>query len=252
VTSPDPINEAQRVRYLAEMRQGPIDDIVVFAEDHCGIDVTIDLFPAAFAGMLFVDLGRSFIFVNGADPPPRQRFTIAHELGHHLLGHGPRTDVGSFYDSSDQREIDANKFASELLLPYRDALEYWGGGARPPGEAEAVQKLAGLYGLSFTMVRYHLQNADIIGRRTADALAAVDRDWRRRAEIRRLVDVPVVDDTVEGAKGMLPRIPPRVELQGRRLDQTRFARNAFQQRTGVGNDVLDRLLPRTPMPADDL
>lgn len=50
----------------------------------------------------------------------RQRFTIAHELGHFVLGHG-----GAYRDSPnefslanhDPLEIAANRFAAELLMP---------------------------------------------------------------------------------------------------------------------------------------
>lgn len=46
----------------------------------------------------------------------RQRFTVAHELGHLMLGH---THKGSDYnpESKDVQEFEANCFASELLMP---------------------------------------------------------------------------------------------------------------------------------------
>jgi Zn-dependent peptidase ImmA (M78 family) len=59
----------------------------------------------------------------------RQRFTIAHELGHHFLDHLPDTahvhvDRGNviLYRSShrvdiDPQEVAANRFAAELLMP---------------------------------------------------------------------------------------------------------------------------------------
>lgn len=53
---------------------------------------------------------------NASQHPNRQRFTIAHEIGHLLLGH---THQGSDYesDSKEFKEIEANHFASELLMP---------------------------------------------------------------------------------------------------------------------------------------
>jgi len=65
------------------------------------------------------------IAVNKLQPPTRQRFTIAHEIGHAIL----HTDENALFmdDSSvhlrqsnvpvDAREIEANRFAAELLMP---------------------------------------------------------------------------------------------------------------------------------------
>lgn len=86
------------------------------------------------SGMAFIKDGIGIIGVNALHHPNRQRFTAAHELGHHVL-HAPeiqktvhvdkgfrvllRDDVSS--QGIDPLEIDANAFASELLMP-RDLL----------------------------------------------------------------------------------------------------------------------------------
>lgn len=63
--------------------------------------------------------GGYIILINSREPPKRQRFTCAHELGHILLGHvdelgkayrDPQTDDNPY-------ERDANIFASRLLAP---------------------------------------------------------------------------------------------------------------------------------------
>jgi hypothetical protein len=62
---------------------------------------------------------RSFVFIQAENYPTRQRFTIAHELGHHCLGHGTIVesykDVGRETDIPDEQQ--ANYFASALLMP---------------------------------------------------------------------------------------------------------------------------------------
>lgn len=57
------------------------------------------------------------IWVNAADAPVRQRFTIAHEIGHLMLHKtgtlfrdGPGVEI-------DGQEREANQFAAELLMP---------------------------------------------------------------------------------------------------------------------------------------
>jgi Zn-dependent peptidase ImmA (M78 family) len=67
------------------------------------------------------------IGVNSSNAKVRQRFTVAHELGHLLLHEGrdlimERLVRVNFRDSTsstatDQEEIEANRFAAELLMP---------------------------------------------------------------------------------------------------------------------------------------
>lgn len=59
----------------------------------------------------------------GIRPSGRERFTIAHEIGHYLLpGHGSDYFACTFRDitgsrKSEPKELEANRFAAELLLP---------------------------------------------------------------------------------------------------------------------------------------
>lgn len=60
------------------------------------------------------------------EPPVRQRFTVAHELGHfargHLKGNGMcfrDTRAQFFSRQADPREREANQFAARLLMPAR-------------------------------------------------------------------------------------------------------------------------------------
>jgi len=73
--------------------------------------------------------GSAVIGVNSMDAPNRQRFTIAHEIGHLLLHKdehlhvdeksiiGLRNEKSS--TATDEKEIEANQFAAELLMPLK-------------------------------------------------------------------------------------------------------------------------------------
>lgn len=81
------------------------------------------------SGFIFRQGEKATIGVNSANAPVRQRFTIAHELGHYLIhtrGAGEvhvdrlfeikfRDDLSSQGTDADERE--ANFFAAELLMP---------------------------------------------------------------------------------------------------------------------------------------
>lgn len=82
-----------------------------------------------FSGILVREGKKSILGVNVSHHPNRQRFTIAHEIGHFLLHEGDRVFVDRSYNVSlrsstsslgtDVEEIEANTFASLLLVPER-------------------------------------------------------------------------------------------------------------------------------------
>ena len=64
--------------------------------------------------------GKSIIYYNDKKPIHRARFTLAHEIGHILLGHlanGETLHRNTEYDVLDVREQQANVFARDLLMP---------------------------------------------------------------------------------------------------------------------------------------
>lgn len=95
-------------------------------------------FDGELAGMLIRGDDEIVIGVNSLHHINRQRFTIAHECGHLLLHKGKdvhidrsfrvnrRDEVSS--QAIDPEEIEANRFAAELLMPYQmvmnDLVEY--------------------------------------------------------------------------------------------------------------------------------
>jgi Zn-dependent peptidase ImmA (M78 family) len=75
------------------------------------------------------------IYINPSDNPQRQRFTIAHEIGHIVLHrntnhehHRPNddmTDTELNIYSDDIEEIEANRFAAMLLMPDLEFQQAW-------------------------------------------------------------------------------------------------------------------------------
>ncbi|MBA0192492.1 ImmA/IrrE family metallo-endopeptidase [Pectobacterium carotovorum] len=79
------------------------------------------------SGLAVIKNGEPRIYFDSNEYYNRQRFTIAHELGHHVLGH---TQDGEYHRDNvenystgirDYREVEANQFAAELLMP-EDAI----------------------------------------------------------------------------------------------------------------------------------
>lgn len=93
-----------------------------------GIQIDYTPLDDALSGMAFIKDGKKFVWVNSLHHPNRQRFTLSHEIGHHVL-HGEMLANGVHVDKGILRrdatsaegtaieEIEANNFASELLMP---------------------------------------------------------------------------------------------------------------------------------------
>lgn len=72
-------------------------------------------FAPAISAVLKPD--KMVIGVNQNHPPLRKRFSIAHELGHFLLGHDEKDFIDDKFDRPTPIEREANQFASFLLMP---------------------------------------------------------------------------------------------------------------------------------------
>jgi hypothetical protein len=90
-----------------------------------GLTVKAATLPPGISGEIRPDgthEGGFIIRVNRHDSAERQRFTVAHEIGHFLLH---RDEIGAgitddaLYRSSltDRREAEANRIAADLLMP---------------------------------------------------------------------------------------------------------------------------------------
>ena len=81
------------------------------------------------SGVLVIEDGKSRIGYNSFEPEVRQRFSIAHELGHHIL-HNLKKEDKLFVDNINfmfrrkgssnieiKQEREANSFAAAILMP---------------------------------------------------------------------------------------------------------------------------------------
>lgn len=97
-----------------------------------GAEIKKDHVDDKLSGFLLRDTTnrRAIIGVNASHPKNRQRFTIAHEIGHLLLHKGEQIHIdrmdGGYYvnsrnsessEGTNEEEKEANLFAAELLMP---------------------------------------------------------------------------------------------------------------------------------------
>ena len=114
----------------------PVDPFAI--ADRLGIDVLQRTLPEDTAGFIRkAEEGQVQAYLNNRDGMQRQRFTLAHELGHFYehRGAGALSFVESRNDLSssgmDRHEVYANNFAAELLMPASILRKWWAEGQSP-------------------------------------------------------------------------------------------------------------------------
>jgi len=95
-------------------------------------------------------VGTTQIVYNSRHPRTRSKFTIAHELGHILLGHNS-TSKSISLETRDPIEMAANEFAAELLVP-RQMLK------NEELHSSSLSELANKYRVSKEMMIWRLKS----------------------------------------------------------------------------------------------
>lgn len=134
-------------------------------------DIVLQYAPLAeeLSGMAYIKDGIAMIGVNALHHPNRQRFSAAHELAHHVL-HAPEISAAVHVDKgfrvlhrderaaqgTDALEIDANAFASELLMPRHFLQEAMGDAGLDLDDEAAIETLAKKFKVSVAAMRNRL------------------------------------------------------------------------------------------------
>lgn len=137
-----------------------------------GVQVERADFGDEISGVLVKDRDRAIIGVNGRHAYTRQRFTIAHELGHHLL-HARRElfvdkdFIVHFRDANsskgyDPLEIEANQFAAELLMPAEKVKEIFVEAPFDIDDEGALRKLAARFVVSPIAMTLRLSSLGLV------------------------------------------------------------------------------------------
>lgn len=155
----------------------PTIDVEHIAE-YAGLDVNHAKLEDELSGFLVVHRKQGTIAVNSAHHPNRQRFTIAHELGHYFLHSRNDQDENVFIDKkvfhrgkaasegTIRMEIEANRFAAELLMPrfmMKTAVADEGGDIDLE-DIETIENLAERFGVSTQALTYRLTDLNMLPR----------------------------------------------------------------------------------------
>jgi Zn-dependent peptidase ImmA (M78 family) len=184
-------------------------DLLEAVEDGLGVGVVLLDLGSDTAGALLRRGPRAFAFVNGVQAVVRQRFTLAHEIGHHVLGHGPALDSprSIFAADFDPVEAQANAFAAELIAPAAAVRRVAEELAVSPVTLEGVVRVATAFGLSARAARIRLERARVL--RDPALVARLDDEIAAglHASLTGLLGLRERDDGLARAARHLPRLP---------------------------------------------
>lgn len=147
----------------------PLESIV----HNLGLKLQAKPLADGLSGVLLIEGGQGVIGYNALHHPVRQRFTIAHEVGHFQLH--VHEDSQLFIDKtisfqrnyesstgSDQMEVEANGFAAALLMPKQLVLEEINKGDLDLDDEDAIAALAKRFGVSTTAMSIRLVNLGLM------------------------------------------------------------------------------------------
>jgi len=161
---------ADALRASWSLGQEPIGDLCEVLEEHGVRVVLLDGADDEFDGLrCWANESIPVIAIGTDKPGDRQRFTLAHELGHQVLG----------LDESDESETVANRFAGAFLVPQEAVLREFGARRSHLSIAE-LHLLKHKWGLSMQAWCHRLQEAGVISdstyRRARNRFD--EEDWR--------------------------------------------------------------------------
>ncbi len=179
-----PVDEREAVERAGDIRQrfglgaAGIADIFHLLED-LGVHVVRRpmgaTFDGAYAALPSSDEGIALI--NTDTTLGRQRFTAAHELGHHLLDRArvAFVDQDVWADDLSAPERQANAFAAALLMPPRGLRARLGASADLRLSGDSVVELMYHFGVSFEAMLRQLRS---LGDVSADPLPGIESELR--------------------------------------------------------------------------
>ncbi len=214
------------LRFRAEVQAKPWEAIDVFdVAQQLGVEVRFTKI-SSMEGM-YLRQDAPVILIASERPAGRQRFSCAHELGHHAFGDGTRVD--ELFDPNSgavkqDDEVRADMFAGMLLMPKSAVDHAFSVRKLNPTTANPVEfyRVACWLGVGYSTLAGHLHYAlrtitqerfatverftpkaireSVFGQSTSEELVIVDEQWSGRP--------------VDAAVGDLLLLPPGTSAEG--------------------------------------
>jgi Zn-dependent peptidase ImmA (M78 family) len=167
-TSLSPEEHARRLRTRLKILTVPVP--VERIARALGAEIRLSPLDDELSGMIYLKASVPMIGVNALHHPNRQRFTIAHEIGHlemhrHLIENKVHVDKAfqvlrrdaTSGAGTDTIEIAANQFAAELLIPENILTAMIGNRIIDIDDERPIEELARRFKVSKKAMEYRIQ-----------------------------------------------------------------------------------------------
>jgi len=124
------------IRYTIEAAEE--SGILVLRSGYAGESTSRVLSVDEFRGFALSDEYAPLIFINGADAPAAQIFSIAHEIAHVWLGETGVSNLERTYSTNSELEKYCNSVAAEVLLPLEELRASWRGQINDISEIDRI------------------------------------------------------------------------------------------------------------------
>jgi Zn-dependent peptidase ImmA (M78 family) len=160
---------AEALRNELDYGSRPIDNLWRAIRRDLDLDLAFHGFTQQGGdGLYHWDGRRGLIVINKANRPARQRFTGAHEIGHHFM-HRPEgnaafliADQNVYETGGEEQEVEANSFAACFLAPTAALRREVEGKDPDQFRVDDIIPLMAIYGLSCESLIYRLKNIDFL------------------------------------------------------------------------------------------
>ena len=218
---------AERVRKLWSLGDDPLpSNLFSLIEDQSGVGIALEPLQERIAGICVRVADLAIVLIDSSANVGRQRFTVAHELCHLLVGDGEQVHVDERLTGQSLVEMRANAFAAHFLMPAKAVRRYL---RERTVDEEVMVELQYTFGVSLDALLWQLVNLDLISENRRDQIRAVGSkalafrygygsEWDRLEHERNIRRPPrPVHQRALGAyaKGLIG-IEPLADLVGRR------------------------------------
>jgi Zn-dependent peptidase ImmA (M78 family)/DNA-binding XRE family transcriptional regulator len=128
-------------------------------EDRSGLGIALEPLQERIAGLCARVDDLAIALIDSSAIVGRQRFTVAHELCHLLVGDGEQVIVDERLTGQSLVEMRANSFAAHFLMPAKAVRRYL---RQRDVDEEVAVELQYTFGVSLDALLWHLVNLDMI------------------------------------------------------------------------------------------
>jgi Zn-dependent peptidase ImmA (M78 family) len=162
---------AEEARAWAGLEAEDIEELASFCESELMIDVAVEPLPDGLDGLSICRGDYRLALISSTIPATRQRYTLAHEIGHLVAGDGDGMVVDeNVFGASNIEEVRANAFAAAFLMPassLRQAV-----GSDEPSD-QAIGRMLIRYKVSLEALAFRLHNVGLVNAAGRDRILAL-------------------------------------------------------------------------------